>query len=63
MVRLVTGLIGLGLLATFVLGLAHSISTGFAGLLGGLPFVIIVVTVLGFLVYDLWDDVIRKMRK
>ena len=30
-VSILTGLIGLVLLASFVLGLAHSISTGFAG--------------------------------
>ena len=33
-IKKITGLIGLGLMFTFIIGLAHSISTGFAGFLG-----------------------------
>ena len=58
--KFVTGLIGLILVAVLVLGLSYSISTGFAGFLGGLPFAIIVVTVLGMVAYDFWDDCVRK---
>ena len=42
-IRKITGFIGLGLVFTFILGLAHSISTGFAGFWGGLPFLIIAI--------------------
>ena len=38
LVNLITGLIGFGLFAVFIIGLSHSISTGFAGFMGGLPF-------------------------
>ena len=59
-VRMITGLIGLLIVMTFVLGLAHSISTGFAGFLGGLPFVVIAIVVLALATYDFWDECIRK---
>lgn len=58
--KLVTGFIGLLMVGTFVLGLAHSISTGFAGFKGGLPFVIIAVFVLLLVLYDFWDECVRK---
>lgn len=61
--KLITGLIGVVLLSVFVIGLSHSISTGFAGFLGGLPFFIIVVFVLAMVVYDFWDECIRKYQK
>ena len=44
-VRLIMGLIGTGLLVIFIGGLSHSISTGFAGFEGGLPFMIIAIVV------------------
>ena len=62
LVRIVTGLIGLALLALFVLGLSHSISTGFAGFWGGLPFMIITIVVLGLVAYDFWDQCLRRAR-
>jgi len=55
-VPIITGLIGFSLLASFVLGLAHSISTGFAGFWGGFPFTVITVTVLALVAYDYWDQ-------
>ena len=58
-VRVITGFIGLVIVMAFILGLAHSISVGFAGILGGLPFTIIAVVVLGFAAYDYWDECIR----
>ena len=61
-VPIITGLVGLALLASFVLGLAHSISTGFAGFWGGLPFTVITVTVLAFVAYDYWDQCWRRKR-
>ena len=47
----------------FVLGLAHSISTGFAGFWGGLPFWGITLFVLSLALYDAWDEGIRKPGK
>lgn len=59
-VNLVCGLIASASVMTFVLGLAWGISAGFAGFWGGLPFWIISLTVLGMLVYDYWDQCLRK---
>ncbi|MCY4292432.1 MAG: hypothetical protein OXC72_11845 [Roseovarius sp.] len=47
-------------MAIFVVGLAHSISTGFAGFWGGLPFWIIVIVVLSLAIYDVWEETIRN---
>ncbi len=59
-IRIIVGFVGTAMLLTFVLGLAHSISTGFAGFWGGLPFWVIAVTVLSMAVYDFWDECVRK---
>ena len=48
------------LMAAFTLGLAHAISTGFAGFWGGLPFWVIALTVLAMAIYDIWDSCIRR---
>lgn len=58
--RIILGLIATLTLAVFILGLAHSISTGFAGFWGGLPFWIISLTVLGMAGYDYWDECLRR---
>lgn len=63
LVTIITGVIGLLVMATFVIGLSHSISTGFAGFSGGLPFAIIVGIVLLMAIYDFYDECIRKTRK
>ena len=55
-VNLIAGLIGFGLFAVFIIGLSHSISTGFAGFVGGLPFMFIAIFVLGLALYNLWED-------
>jgi hypothetical protein len=60
--NIITGLIGLALLGTFIIGLSHSISTGFAGFAGGLPFMIIAIFVLALAVYNFWEDAIRKKK-
>ncbi len=57
--RIIVGLIATALMAVFILGLAHSISTGFAGFWGGLPFWIIALTVLAMALYDFWDECVR----
>ena len=58
--RLIVALIGTAMMSTFILGLAHSISTGFAGFWGGLPFWVIAVSVLSMAIYDFWDECVRK---
>ena len=54
------GLIGVSLIAVFVLGLAQSISAGAAGFWGGLPFLVICFSVLVLIFYDFWDTCLRK---
>ena len=58
--KVVTGLIGTAVLVIFILGLAHSISTGFAGFWGGLPFWVIAVFVLSLAAYNFFDECVRK---
>jgi len=59
-IKIVCGLVGLFLLFTFIIGLSHSISTGFAGFWGGLPFAVIIALVLPMAAYDWWDECVRK---
>ena len=47
-----TILLGVVLVAIFLIGLAWSISTGLAGFYKGLPFWIIIIFCLGLLIYD-----------
>ncbi|MEX0345962.1 MAG: hypothetical protein AB3N20_13640 [Rhizobiaceae bacterium] len=56
----IIGFLATALMALFILGLAHSISTGFAGFWGGLPFWVISLVVLAMAVYDYWDECVRK---
>lgn len=56
--NIVAAIATLGLI-TFIVGLAYSISTGFAGFWGGLPFWIISLTVLAMAVYDFYEDAIK----
>lgn len=58
--KLIVGLIGTGILCVFIGGLSQSISTGFAGFYGGLPFMVIAIVVCGMAVYDFWDECVRK---
>ena len=48
----ITIIIGIALVATFVIGLAWSISTGLAGFWRGLPFWVIVIFCLFLLILD-----------
>ena len=59
-VKIISGLIGLVFVAAFVLGLEESISSGFAGFWGGLPFWVISLAVLTLVAYDFWDSCLRK---
>ena len=56
----ISGLIGVALIAVFVLGLAESISAGAAGFWGGFPFWVICFVVLALIFYDFWDSCLRK---
>ena len=47
-----TILLGILLVAIFLIGLAWSISTGLAGFYKGIPFWIIVIFCMGLLIYD-----------
>ncbi|MDH3741183.1 MAG: hypothetical protein OER56_06240 [Hyphomicrobiales bacterium] len=58
----ITGFIASAILAVFILGLAHSISTGFAGFWGGFPFWVISVFVLALVFYDYWDSALKKSK-
>ena len=58
--KLVTAGIGTVLVMIFVFGLAQSISAGFAGFWGGLPFWIIAIAVMLLTLYDFYDETIRK---
>ena len=54
-----TIVIGVILVAVFLIGLAWSISTGLAGFYKGLPFWFIVIFCMGLLIYDS----IKSMKK
>ncbi len=60
LVKLLVAAIGTGLMMTFVIGLSHSISTGFAGFWGGFPFMVIAIFVILLALYDFWEDAIKK---
>ena len=57
---IIVGAIGTALMMTFVIGLSHSISTGFAGFWGGFPFMVIAALVILKALYDFWEDTIKK---
>lgn len=61
--KILTGLMGVAIFAIFVIGLSHSISTGFAGFLGGLPFAIIAGFVILLAAYDFYDECVRKSKE
>ena len=60
MVKLIAGLTGTAFLCIFIGGLSQSISSGFAGFVGGAPFMVIAILVCGMAVYDFWDECVRK---
>jgi uncharacterized integral membrane protein len=59
LLNIITGIIGTSLFAVFVVGLTHSVATGFAGFEGALPLILIVGFVLCLVIYDLWDQAFR----
>ena len=56
----ITIIIGIGLVAIFVIGLAWSISTGLAGFWRGLPFWVIVIFCLYLLILDSLREIKNK---
>lgn len=58
--KLIVGLVASAMMIIFIVGLAHSISTGFAGFWGGLPFWVISITVLSMVFYNFWEECVRK---
>ena len=58
--KIIVAVIGTAVWMTFVIGLSHSISTGFAGFWGGLPFMLIAIFVMLLALYDFWDETIRR---
>ncbi len=60
LVTIIVATIGTGLMMIFIIGLSHSISTGFAGFTGGLPFMIIAILVICMALYDFWAEAVRK---
>ena len=61
-VKLIVGFIGTAFLCVFIGGLSQSISSGFAGFMGGLPFMIIAIVVCAMAIYDFWDECVRKKK-
>ena len=59
----ITIVLGIALVATFVIGLAWSISTGLAGFWRGLPFWFIVVFCLFLLIVDCLRAINKKINK
>ena len=57
---IVVAVIGTGLMMIFIIGLSYSISTGFAGFWGGMPFMIIAAFVILLALYDFWEEAIKK---
>ena len=56
----ITIILGIALVATFVIGLAWSISTGLAGFWRGLPFWVIVIFCLCLLIVDSLKSIKNK---
>ena len=54
-----TIILGVVLVAIFLIGLAWSISTGLAGFYKGIPFWIIVIFCLGLLIYDSLKSILK----
>lgn len=59
-VKLIVGFLGTTMLCVFIGGLSQSISSGFAGFYGGLPFMLIAIIVCAMAIYDFWDECVRK---
>lgn len=54
----ISAFVGTAILSIFVIALAESISGGFAGFWGGLPFWLIIIFVLGLAIYNFFEETI-----
>lgn len=54
----ISAFLGTAILSVFVIALAESISAGFAGFWGGLPFWLIIIFVLGLAIYNFLEETI-----
>lgn len=54
----ISAFLGTAILSIFVIALAESISAGFAGFWGGLPFWLIIIFVLGLAVYNFLEETV-----
>jgi len=63
LIKFISAGIGTALVMVFVFGLAESITSGFAGFWGGLPFWFIAIAVMSMAAYDFWDEAIRKKNR
>ncbi len=59
-VNMILGFIATAGVVLFITGLAYSISTGFAGFWGGMPFWIISMIVLSAVVYNYYEEAFKK---
>ena len=59
-VKRIGGIVGTALFLVFIAGLSHSISTGFAGFWGGLPFMLIALLVCAAAVYNFWEECVSE---
>ncbi|MEM9105846.1 MAG: hypothetical protein AAGC96_09325 [Pseudomonadota bacterium] len=59
---IIVAAIGTSIMIVFIVGLSHSISTGFAGFWGGFPFMVIVIFVICLALYDFWEEAIKGKR-
>ena len=58
--KMISAFIATLLVMIFVFGLAESISSGFAGFYGGLPFWVIAIGVMCLALYDMYDEAFKK---
>ncbi|MFV2091873.1 MAG: hypothetical protein ACC634_02195 [Hyphomicrobiales bacterium] len=58
--KAIVALIATAVLFIFIIGLAKSITDGFAGFWGGLPFWVIAVSVLAMAAYNYWEECLKK---
>ena len=56
--QIILAFVATATMAAFIIGLAHSISTGFAGFWGGLPFWVISISVLLMAAYDFIEETV-----
>ncbi len=59
----IAGAFGVALMGLFIFGLAASISSGFAGFWGGLPFWVITIVTSVLIIYEYWETCFHTPEK